>query len=64
LLQLITLNDTNAHARTRTRTHTHTHTHSVVLLLTRHRPVAGTSTCQYTTFTRDRQACPGRDSNT
>jgi len=47
LLHLITLSDTH--------THTHTQTHSVRLLWTRDRPVAGTSTWQHATFTRERK---------
>jgi hypothetical protein len=49
---------------THARTDERTHTNSIVLLLTRHRRVAETSTWQYTTFTIDRQAFPQRDLNT
>ena len=55
LLCFITLND---------HTHTHTHTHIFVgLVWMRDRPVAETSTWQYTTSTRDRHPFPRRDSN-
>ena len=37
--------------------------HSVRLLWTRDRPVAETSTWQYTTLTRDKYPCPRPDSN-
>jgi len=37
--------------------------HTVGLLWTSDQPVAGTSTWQYTTHTRDRHLCPRRDTN-
>jgi hypothetical protein len=39
------------------------HTHAVGLLWTSDQPVAGVSTSQQTTLTRDRHPCPRRDSN-
>ena len=44
------------------RSHSDT-SHSLGLHWTSDRPVAETSTWQYTTFTRDRYLCPRRDSN-
>ena len=42
---------------------THTHTHSVGLLWMGDQPDAETSIWKHTTFTRNRQQCPRRDSN-
>ena len=55
------VNDT--HTQARTHTYTHTRTHSVGFLWTRDRPVAESFAWQNTTFKKDRQPCPQRDSN-
>jgi hypothetical protein len=58
-----TQTQTDRHTHTHTHTHTNTHTQSVGIFWTSDRPVAETSTWQYTILTTDRHPCLRRNSN-
>jgi hypothetical protein len=51
------------HTQWHPHTHPHSHSHSVGTLWIINWPIAENSTWQHTTFTRDRQTCSRRDSN-